>query len=345
MLIPYVREKLKEAASKDEVEAEVSPAGFLKFVMRAKDPNYSFMADCILELLNSIFVFRCGIRSGDVNQILAGRAKMSKLWFGRNHPLYRELDSHDWLTRERMPQELTKLVDRSLSLNMSGISYTGESPDFRLEELNKKVQHFIPPVPQHQDWQRICANFDRLESLLSKHENDKGIKKQQHERDAKDTSTEELPLRCLFRKNGYLLHPECQREHVSLSGVNLDSGLVLFCETARQVRVDFMKHVLEHERGASKPSSVSYTSAPVFILPKERDEHNKVEKLTIKQLIQMIEANLERLPDEGDRQAWQGLWFNDIKRSNLLKKDALEFHAELEEFMQGDKGDIDPGEL
>ena len=76
--------------------------------------------------------------------------------------MYRELDDHDMIWREKMPQNILTMADKSMSLNMSAKVHTGEFPDFRLEEMNKKVQQFMPFVPTDAAWERVCANYDSL---------------------------------------------------------------------------------------------------------------------------------------------------------------------------------------
>ena len=107
--------------------------------MNASDVNYAFMADFIMEILDAVFLCRCGERCGNVDAMISERAKYAKLWSGRVHPLYRELEMSDTLLYVRMPDDVRACVKRTMSLNMSGEKYTGEEADFRLEEVNKQV--------------------------------------------------------------------------------------------------------------------------------------------------------------------------------------------------------------
>ena len=50
---------------------QLSPAHFFKYVMHCVNPNYSFMADCVLELLDSIFTKNSG---------LAGHIPFTESW-------------------------------------------------------------------------------------------------------------------------------------------------------------------------------------------------------------------------------------------------------------------------
>ena len=74
--------------------------------MKAEDPNYIFLADFTFELLDALFLYKTGVRSEEAHFIKAGRAKFAKLWCGRHHPLYRELEVGDSITREQMPSQV-----------------------------------------------------------------------------------------------------------------------------------------------------------------------------------------------------------------------------------------------
>lgn len=58
--------------------------------------------------MGAVLMFRKGIRRADKKLFLAGMAKFSKVWSGRNHPLYRELDMSFSVTISRMPEELPR---------------------------------------------------------------------------------------------------------------------------------------------------------------------------------------------------------------------------------------------
>ena len=117
---------------------------FLKYTMNAVDPNYAFMADFVFELLDAVFMFRCGQRCCNGDVMVAARGKFVKLWSGRVHPLYHELEMADSLAFTRMPEEVRNVIKQSMPLNTSGRKYKGEGADFRLEEINKQVRLTIP---------------------------------------------------------------------------------------------------------------------------------------------------------------------------------------------------------
>ena len=123
------------------------------------------MADFVFELLDAIFMYRAGIRCNIPAYIEAGRAKYSKLWSGRHHPLYRELEMADTICQHRMPEPTHSFIQESTSINLSDHPNHGEGADFRLVEVNKQVQKWLPNVPSTKDWQIACSNFDQLNLL------------------------------------------------------------------------------------------------------------------------------------------------------------------------------------
>lgn len=76
---------------------------------------------------------------------------------------------HYLMQRFQVPQELRGLmIESTKSLNI-----TGEGPDFRLQEIHKCVQGFLPLAPKDEDWKRVCnkgefLSHKRNQKLVSK---------------------------------------------------------------------------------------------------------------------------------------------------------------------------------
>ena len=151
LLVPYVRMELEKSETNDADNVELSPSKYFAFLACAVDPNYTFLADVAFELCDAMAMFRAGIRTGRSDMVRAGRLLFSKMWCGRRHPQYRELDVQDLIQHNQMPEKVRLLADTSMSLNTTGVACTGEAPDFRLEEVNKQTQHFMPQAPKESD--------------------------------------------------------------------------------------------------------------------------------------------------------------------------------------------------
>ena len=336
LLVPYIRHCLKQNPPN-----QPSVDGFFKYVMLSMDPNYSFMADIVFELLDAVFMYRTGLRTGIIKLAMAGRAKFSKVWCARAHSLYRELDAHDMILRERMPPCVQTLVDESMSLNLSGKPYTGEGPDFRLEEINKRVQQFMPLIPTDDAWKRVCANYDSLLEIRENMFSDKGRP------GSEDTSfkahynpTGEFALRTEFRKKEYLSNPCNQKMHVSLSGEELNPDLVSLLQQARTNRAIYIDEVLQHETKKDlEPGAVSSQIKPIYITLKEKETWDSVQ--TKKETAKLVEQHICKIVNPQQKDAWLETWISSFKNKNgILRHDYVAFYNELQEFLESDVPDF-----
>ena len=103
LVTPYVQQEL---ASNSE-HPDLSVAGFLKFCMNSvENPNYAFLFNTHVDLLDAIFAYRAGLRSGHSTLVEAARGTFAKLWSGQYHPMYRQLDAYDSTVNLCMPEIL-----------------------------------------------------------------------------------------------------------------------------------------------------------------------------------------------------------------------------------------------
>ena len=216
LIVPFVRAEMVKPNPSLQV------ASFLKFTMDAVNPNYTFMCDMVLELLDAVFMYRVGNRCANTKFMEAGRAKFAKVWTGRFHPLYRELEMGDTIALSRMPPAVRKLYEQSWSLNTSSRPYTGEGGDFRLEEVNRVIQQWLPKVPSGKDWQKVCANHDDLVRLREVVNRDMGVPDPADGKGSvQDISEEIKAFRTLLRSSEYLMHPKRNDNHKSIDCLEL----------------------------------------------------------------------------------------------------------------------------
>ena len=296
LVVPFVR------AEKKKETPDFSVAAFFKFVMNAQDVNYTFMADLLFELLDAIFMFRVGVRCGIPDFTEAAQAKFAKVWSGRHHPLYRELEMASSVQQLRMPSELQEFVLTTESLNLSGSAGTGEGADFRLEEVNRQVQQWLPNVPSASDWKRACTNFDQLGKFrdqVFKQMNINDPKLRQGIRTPQNIDDEVKAFRARLRETSYLLSPNIAKQHTSMTGAALDHDLKDFWDVARERRAKYVDIFLEYEVSAAlnKPSPPTYKEFPVFITEEERRKYTAIENLTIADIKGLVELNLQTVVD------------------------------------------------
>ena len=332
LILPFVRQQLAAA------NPNLSASAFLKFVMNCTDPNYTFMCDIMFELLDSIFMYRAGQRCTDAHMMIAARAKFAKLWCGRIHPLYRELEMSDSLQFMRMPKEVQVLVMESMSLNLSGRPNTGEGADFRLEEVNRQVQQWLPGNPTLKDWHTACSNYDELKEFRKVVFDQMGVTDQKLlvQGTAQNIDLEVRAFRTKLRENEYLLHPMTVRNHTSLSGEPLDDDLRTFCQQARDKRASYFESYLMHETVAPvlKCGPPVFSNVPVFITESDRENHMSIENMTISDITTLVEDRLVHVGDTDMRHEMHTSW---QKLKSQKKSILIDFYLELCEYIDNEE--------
>ncbi|XP_060601916.1 uncharacterized protein LOC132755133 [Ruditapes philippinarum] len=157
LLVPYVREcKISNI--------EPSVEGYWLWASDIEDPNYMFIQQMVFTYLHSMILFRVGCRRGNAVAIVAGREKMSHLFFARNHPRYQRIISQSRYIEVMMPDELKDIVKSSLTLSRTGNTGHYQGGDACLEEINKEAKCWISPkgIPSDKEWLRVFRNLDNL---------------------------------------------------------------------------------------------------------------------------------------------------------------------------------------
>ena len=333
LVVPFVHEKLEVG------QQNLTAKEFFEYVMCAQDPNYAFMCDILFEILDAVFMYRGGIRCNIKEFIEAGQAKFAKMWCGRWHPLYRELEVCDLVQQLRMPADVRQLVDTSTSINLKGTHGTGEGADFRLEEVNRQVQNWLPNIPSAEDWKIACCNFDDLVKFRSCVFKEMGVqdpKMQPGSRKPQDITEEVRAFRTKLRKAKYLLNPAEKKQHVSLDGKPLDQELKNFCKLAREKRARYSDIFLTHENTARlyKPRPPSYKEHPVFVTLEERKKYTAIENLTIAAIRSEIEKGIQTLHDSDLRESLTQSWHDIAKTKRTQKAVILDFYHELRGYIE-----------
>ena len=113
MTIPYVKEcnQNKQAASVD---------GYWTWSNSLEDPNYIYIQHMTLTYLHSLMTLRAGVRKCNNILVDSASAKLSHLFFARNHPIYRNIVFHHYCDLFAMPQELKQFRDVHVSSSKTG---------------------------------------------------------------------------------------------------------------------------------------------------------------------------------------------------------------------------------
>ena len=333
LILPFVRDEL----SNNGGEPDLSVEKFMKYIMKAQDPNYTFMCDYVFELLDAIFLYRAGVRCGIDSFIHAGRAKFAKVWSGRIHPLYRELEIADTVKLMRIPRDLQGLVSQSDSLNVSGKLGTGEGVDFRLEEVNRQIQQWLPSVPSTKDWKIACCNYERLSTFRNTLFEAMEIRdpKVQQSKRSQNIDEEILAFRTELRAAEYLMSPNVVRTHVSLDGLPLSTNLKNMCKISRETRSNYVDAYLKHESAAKnfKAAPPAFKFEPVFITLQEEQQFCSVENQTIERVKQMVEEKIDTITDSDVRDALLTVWNETKKGRKTTKRTFIDFYYEIDVYI------------
>ena len=333
LILPFVRDELKKQ------NPDFKASAFLKYTFNAENPNYVFMCDMAFEILDAVFMYRVGVRCSKISFMDAGRAKFAKVWSGRVHPLYRELEMADSLASIRMPESIKSLIESSMSLNTSGRPYTGEGADFRLEEVNRVIQQWLPKAPTGKDWQLICSNHDDLVRFRDVVFKQMGCS--DHTRGAsyvQNISSEVNAFRALLRSTEYLLHPQINEVHKSFDGTALDPDLINFSSNGREKRAKYFEAFVEHEAATAfgPISSVPFSEPPSFVTMEEANEHNMVENKPVHEIKKLVEELLGLIGDDESKDAFELAWHSEIlykTGKKAIKTDYIQFYYELNEYL------------
>ena len=134
LLLPYVR----DATSRGE---DLSVIGFWGFVDSVKNKSYSFCLEMTFTYLHARMLLRCGTRAGDSNAIAVAKSKLPLLFFGRNHPSYREIFYTDYKIRSLASRKILMQIDSTMTASRTHREGHYQGGDALLEEINKEAKN------------------------------------------------------------------------------------------------------------------------------------------------------------------------------------------------------------
>lgn len=141
--------------------------GYWDWSQNVVNPNYVYLQQMVFTFIHASMLFRIGTRKGDTDLLIAGRDKLSVLFFCRNHPRYRRITALNSLIEAMMPLEVKNVVYTSMTLSRTGNTGHYQGGDACLEEVNREAKSWISPVgvPTPNDWLKVFRNLDRLNAM------------------------------------------------------------------------------------------------------------------------------------------------------------------------------------
>ena len=214
---------------------------------------------------------------------------------------------------------------------------TGEGADFKLEEINRSIKHWIPAVPHDRDWLQACANYKGLGSLQASTLDAMGITDKNHKRpkSAEPSITAQvLAFRTKIREAGYLVNHARKGPITSLTGEELDDDLIDFIKQARRKRAKYIDCFIKHQ-GNDKPSqtSVPFKEAPLFVTKSERKAYYAIGNQTTATLKARIVQKIMTITEQGMRKNFQVAFQEEVIAKTPVKQDFLDFYELLDEYL------------
>ena len=91
--------------------------GFLNWQTKCKTPTFKLMAELTLNIALAIYVQRVGDRHNDEMCSDAGRYKFFKMFFGFNHPIYREVEYNELRQKAIFSKEISDVQKKNISFS------------------------------------------------------------------------------------------------------------------------------------------------------------------------------------------------------------------------------------
>jgi len=224
------------------------------------------------------------------------------LWHSQNHPIYRILIEYFEFLKNNADPVLLNVVMLAQSNLQKEDPTSGQSIDFRLEELNRSIQRLLSDgIPTAEQWEEVYQNHDLYiqnrknwfsSAGLVDHKDSKSSSYRSAERFANEIGA----VRKLFRDSGYLTSDVFS----SIDGVHLNPELLDVVNTGENIRFENLKKV--HE--AASFFVLSKSSRRVYVTSTEKSSPKK----TLEQMRLEIEISLDNMPDLELREKWRTLW-------------------------------------
>ncbi len=257
---------------------------------------------------------------------------------------YRELEMSDTFQSLRVPEELKAFLADSLSLNTKGRPYTGQGPDFRCEEENKDIQNILPQKPSGNDWNIACGGRDEVLTVRKNMFETCGVQDpKMHSKSPKQNIDEEIKaFRTLLREKEYLLHPLKPSPLVSLSGEELDNGLLKFCSASRDIRKEYVDAYIAYETSApnTKMAQPKFSCKPIFVTKAERAQYEELSKQSPTYIKKQTESKIAQVKDSEMKDTFkrvlkEDIWVLNSKKEQSVSKDILmAFYYEVSAFVE-----------
>ena len=147
-----------------------TPLGFLQWQSSITKPTLKLVSCIMLNLCLGVYIQRIGDRNNDKKCSDAGRMKCMDMFFGFNHPLYREIEYNELRNKVLFPRDVEMVRDCNITFsdNSSDLRTAHQGGDFKLEEKVKSMKRMSPKGVVSTDmWLRVARIHDDVSEAVA----------------------------------------------------------------------------------------------------------------------------------------------------------------------------------
>ena len=224
--------------------------------------NFKFITQITFNVALAIYIQRIGDRNNDEEVSDSGRLKFINMFYGFNHPIYREVEYNELRQKVCFPTIISQLRKQNISFSNpnSDVKNNHEGGDFKLENQIKKIKSLTPKGKKDKEmWRRTVRSTPEVTKVL-KHGKEM-LKMSDLCLSRKVQSEREImKWRAHLRHSKYLTvkAPFVQ----SIYGVRLNDALSNFSEVLKSKRLKYWEMV----RDGTAMQSIRY---PNILIQKE----------------------------------------------------------------------------
>ena len=211
----------------------------------SESETFDFISQITLSVALAIYIQRVGDRNNDEEVSEAGRLKFMNMFYGFNHPIYREIEYNELRQKVCCPSPISELRKQNLTFSSSSScpKANHEGGDFKLENQIKKIKALAPKGKKDEEmWRRTIRGTPAVAKVV---EYGKQLLKMQDEQASRKVRIEPevVKWRAHLRYSNYL---SVESDHVlSMSGARLSDSLTDFSHSLKCSRLHFWKMVQE----------------------------------------------------------------------------------------------------
>ncbi len=338
LVLPYVRH-----CARISPHTKPSVNGFYEFIeddSMKKCPNFGYLYDQISRYSQGIINFRMGIRRNNFMLVESARFMTKELFYGRNHPKYRDVELFQNIQQLFMPEQVKQLLSKNVSITITNDHSSGEGYDYKLEDANRDIKRIIPAgkIPSDNRWRIACRNHGTLQEL------DQSTMTQ-FCLSLKETHPKPLFLseainawQRVIRENHMLPlslnDAEVMTTHKALDGTVLNTKLSSFTSEATLKRV----YAILHNVLGKKLQAPHFIQHPVYITPEEERKFTDLNNQSKDFISKEIEKMLILVPNDQERNRRIAEW-KSKKSSN--KDQYVIFYSQLSSYLDTVLGQSD----